>query len=51
MVIQKFTKEIKDNIMHSMYRRPRQKETTYIGWKRPHIGWVKLNSDGAWKGA
>jgi hypothetical protein len=27
----------------------RQSNTIFIGWKRPHEGWVKLNCDGAYK--
>jgi hypothetical protein len=27
-----------------------QKKTIHICLKRSHIGWVKLNRDGAWKG-
>ena len=29
---------------------PHQRESVYIGWKRPSNGWVKLNCDGACKG-
>jgi len=50
LVIQKFTREIEDNTK-LVHKSPHQKETIYIGWVRPQIGWVKLNCDGAWKGS
>jgi len=47
-IIQKFTRKIEDNTK-MMHKSPHQKETIYIGWMRPLIGWVKLNCDGVWK--
>jgi len=28
-----------------------QKDTIYIGWKHPHMEWIKLNRDRAYKGS
>jgi len=49
LVIQRFIKDIEDITLVPVHRRVQRKEIIYIGWKRPQIGWVKLNTDEAWK--
>jgi ribonuclease HI len=48
-VIQKYSMDIDECTLRHLHI-PQQKETIYIGWRRPPEGWIKLNSDGACKG-
>ena len=50
LVTHRFIKNIEDITLDPAYKRLQKKETIYIGWKRHQMGWVKLNTDGAWKG-
>jgi hypothetical protein len=34
---------------YSLTRWPQHMDTIYIGWKRPLVGWIKLNCDGDYK--
>ncbi|GAU45178.1 hypothetical protein TSUD_178710 [Trifolium subterraneum] len=47
-IIQKYSMDI-DECIYQYLQTPQQKETIYIGWRKPPDGWIKLNSDGACK--
>jgi ribonuclease HI len=49
-VIQKFIMSIEEVSQDHLKNNPHQRESVYIGWRRPSNGWVKLNCDGACKG-
>ncbi|XP_024626768.1 uncharacterized protein [Medicago truncatula] len=48
-LIGRFVQDIEDCNLEHFHIGPKLKEIIYIGWKRSHEGWIKLNSDGACK--
>ena len=49
ILIQRFVRDIEDYNLEHLHRGSKVKDIIYIGWKRPHEGWIKLNSDAACK--
>lgn len=48
-IILKFAHEV-DHVQFSYSSSHKAREVKYIHWKAPEDGWIKLNSDGAYKG-
>lgn len=48
-MIKRFVKDIEDCNLEHLHSGHKLKETIYIGWKKWHEGWIKLNSDGVYK--